>query len=614
MLAFSWKDFLLRHKVLLTVCVWFTVNFFIVSHFPTVFIDEAENANHAYNLAQHGESLFSLYDDLYPESLYMFRHAWPVVIRPFFSHPLSWFIRLTHFDFVIVRSFSLLVGFFSLLLIYWIGTLLKDEKLGFLALLILGTRFLFLYSSHTIRPEIVLCFAGLVSFCLFLMGLRSQSMGYFLAGGFIAGASPGIHTNGLALALSLAILPLLDKNRRAFFLTVSGMIGGIAFFLLSADWDRFLPSLSVLFYREFTTPPVVAHKANIFSMLTSEIQRYFGSWIFMNWKGGRFFQILMGWQTILIAAGVAWGCLQKERIRLPSQLAALLALTYALLVSQKAANYLTVLEPWFALSLASWLLSGRFSLGRKELLLVLSLILLVFPLGQMPLMVMIASFLILPRKAIPWILGILFGIVAFNFEAFQSWFANTRSFFFVTWGFSLAGLILLGYWFVWTQANLFRSTPSLTSFGMILLGLITLGTVLFVGSVTSYKPNFTEICRTFSSQMKPGSRVAGPQFLWLGLHTFNYRDIGALTWHRLLLNQKDLITPLENFRPNYIIVDRSNVGRFRVSAQRMKQKTLLRPTGLFPWPHKILQIMPTGPAYSEELALIEINWLEEDSL
>src|SRR4051812_11315593 len=96
--------------VLLTVGAWLAVNVLILSRFPTVYIDEAENANHAYNLAYHGQALYSLYDGLYPPQLAELRLSWPVVIRPFFCYPLAGLIKLLGFGLVRARLFSLIAG------------------------------------------------------------------------------------------------------------------------------------------------------------------------------------------------------------------------------------------------------------------------------------------------------------------------------------------------------------------------------------------------------------------------------------------------------------------------------------------------------------------------
>ncbi len=145
-------------------------------------------------------------------------------------------------------------------------------------------------------------------------------------------------------------------------------------------------------------------------------------------------------------------------------------------------------------------------------------------------------------------------------------------------------------------------------FGWAVLVVTTVGTVVFVKGIASYRPSFESLCEDLSQRMTPGSKVVAPQSLWLGLYRYDFRDIGGIIWYRLLTGEKDLTRPLKEFQPDYMILTRGLVGQIgRLNALR-KAKNLQGPTGLFPWPHQVLAVMDVGPIYGGQLALIENKW------
>src|SRR5258708_5361605 len=320
---------------MLTALIWFSLNALMLHRFPTVYVDEAENANHAYNLATHHQALFSLYDGLYPPALAGLRYAWPVVIRPFYCYPFSVFIKAVGFSLAKARLFSLIGGFLALLAVYGAGTLLGNALAGYAAMLILATRFVFLYSSDRIRPETWLSFCGLLVFSGLMVALQSANPWWGLVPGFLSRVAAGIHTNGAVLFLPVAVLLLRGKKYPALLLGLLGWIIGFSCFLFSADWTHFLPGVRALFFGEFSSPSIVKFHGNVFAALAAETGRYFGGWDFHDWQGGRIYHMLNGWQYALAAAAVCAGTLRKDAWRWPAQFAAWLALGYALFVGQK---------------------------------------------------------------------------------------------------------------------------------------------------------------------------------------------------------------------------------------------------------------------------------------
>jgi hypothetical protein len=589
-----------------TAAIWLAINLLLLHRFPTVYVDEAENANHAYNLAYHHQALFSLYDNFYPPQLAELRHAWPVVIRPFYGIPLAAFIKLIGFSLARARLFSLLAAFLALLAVYRAGELLEEPVAGYFAMGILATRFAFLYSADRIRPEALLCLCGLIVFIGVLHCLRYESPLWGLMPGIFAGLAPGIHTNGAVLILPVVVLLLWNKKYAALGVCVLGWLSGALAFAALADWDHFLPGVHALFFQEFSTPTLLKVHGNLFRALAVETERYFGGWDFYDWRGGWVFHLVNGWQVVLAAAAVAAGCLRRDHWRIPAQFAALLALGYAFGVGQKAFPYLSVLEPYFALAVAAWLVSqerpGTRSIVFSGLMLVAAL-----PLGKFP-MLLILSLAVLPRKAFQ--IALLIALLSFVMyaETLRAQLLSTLAAFHTYWPISAAAGFLA--FTLRTLRDGKTIQPTWRSHAWAALALTTAGTLIFVQGIAAYTPSFDTICATFNQKMKPGAKVVGPQTLWLGMSAYDYRDIGGLVWYRLLTGERDLTRPLKKFHPDYVVIGQgfaSQIGRLN---QMRHAKGLQGPTGLFPWKHRVLSTLDVGPVYGGRLALIEMNWDE----
>lgn len=514
----------MRRGAVLATLLWISANLLGLGRFPTVFTDEAENANHAYNAAYHGVAVFSLYDDIYPSSLYPLRQAWPVVIRPFFVQPLALFIRVAGFGLEKARLFSFLICLLTLMLLGWTAWRWAGEKAAWVSTFVLALYFPFLYSAHSIRPEMLLTFFGLCSFCVTLHAIQKGEAAWAALAGILAGLSPGVHTNGIVIAFSVLGLFLLERQWRASLLAFLGMGLGLVLFGLAADWERFIPGYMALFFQEFTRPPLLMHHGNPLPILLSETARYFGLWIMGDWQGGAVFARVLAAEHLFFIAVVIAGCLRPGPWRPAARFAALLMLGYACVVGQKATNYLSVIGPYFAMSVAGWFLASHPKINSK----------------------------IIDRS-----------------EAYR------------------LGLAWAGR-------------------GILFTSLIA--TILFSVGVARYRPAYSKLCQTLASQMEPGARVAGPQELWIGLSSYDYRDLGALMWHRLLLAEKNLWSPLERWRPTYVIVDRGMARRWIACSRQLKKPAMQAPTGFLPWPHEVLSVLPVGPAYREELVLLKIEW------
>ena len=504
---------------LLILGLWLLGNVLTLTRFPTVYMDEANYANHAYNAAFHGQSVFSLYDDLFPKPFYFLRQTWPIVIRPFFVYPLSVYFRAVGYSFFKARLLSVLTGAACLLGVYAAGLFLGRRRSALAAMGLLATNFLFLYSSHTVGPEISLCLCGLLAFLSLIKGLRDSSIPFLAASGFLAGLAPGFHTNGLGLIAALVLVILQQKKSRALGSVFLGWALGLGLFLLCSDWSRFFSGYSMLFMKEMTRPPLLKYHGNTLAAFADEASRYNGSWIYRLWANGPWLtRAMSAWHMVYVAGVLIALMLPRSPWKIPALFGAGLMLTFALLVGQKAANYLVVLNPYFCLCLA-----GGITADRPDFV---------------------------PR----------------------SFFRAGRA-------------------FVWTVT--------------LALTVISLG---FAAGVYRYQPSLPDLCTRIKSEIPAEAKVAGPQALWLGLDHYEYRDLGAVVWYRLFMNQKNLWQPLVAFHPDYLLVDQSMASRWLRMARLPGQPRMQAPTGFLPWPHHVLDVIDVGPAYGDHIAVIQIDW------
>lgn len=594
----------LAHWTWILLFGWLGINSVLLPRFPTAFIDEAENANHAYNLMTRGEAVFSLYDGLYPPTHYDLRQSWPVVIRPFFSRPLSWWMQLTGFSFTKARGFSLGVAFGALLLFFWIGRRLLGPPAAFWALALLSTRFLWFYCADRIRPEMLLALWGLGVFAFLLLAQKSKRPWAILAAAFLAGSAAGVHTNGVTFAVPLFGILLWEKQWKAAFVAALGWAAGFGCFLLAADWNRFLPGLKALFFNEFSSPSITRFHGNIFAAFVDEADRYFTPWIYDHWRGGVYFHLVMCSQYLIYTAGLVWAARQKAPVRIAARYALLLALAFTLIVGQKSFPYIVLLEPFFVLALTAWLQSQE-KPQAPALLAALSFILILFPLSKYPVMILVPLAL-LPKKAFQWaalIVAITFFLRA---DLLRTWLLEAPRQLVTYW--PLIGLAAALSLYRWRRGEKIWK-PSAFSLAWTGTALITVATLSFVASAASYRPSLPELTQRLASQMRPGALVAGPQTFWLGLHQFNYRDLGGITWFRLLRGDRDLVSPIDRLHPDYLILNREVAERIAsLNIARDAAKAMQPPTGLFPWPHRIIDLFDTGPAYGGEMILIENQW------
>ncbi len=492
---------------------WLTLNFLTLTRFPTVFIDEAENANHAWNLAHAGVCRFSLYDEVYPRTLAFLREAWPPVIRPFFVYPLALWVKAMGFSLFKARAFNVMAGALALAFLYVVGVRLGGARRGLYAALLAGSSFLFLYSAHTIRPEMLLAVLAIASYGLWVKAVEDQLLWAFVLAGFLCGMAPGIHTNGLALTPVFWVLWLFIGKVHGKYAWFAGWLTGTILFSVSADWERFLPGQQALFFKEFTTPPLFQESGNFFRVFLLERERYAGGWIFHQWPSAAALRAVHLLQCLVWLAAVFWGAARgtERRSISAATTALLLVVVYALLIGQKAANYLTVLIPFFSLALAGVLID------------------------------------IGPRQ-------------------------SKRAF------------VVMGFIAIWICAGAAQTARA-----------------------SLYQPHWNRLQSRLQAIIPAGARVAGPQEFWLALPDRDYRDVGVVLWHRMLLGESNVWKAFDRWMPEYVMVDQPLAKRLATYARLPGAPRMLEPTHLFPWPHEILLMAATGAAYGDAVLLLRFR-------
>jgi len=315
--------------------------------FPMVDMDEAMEANHAYNVLARGENVYSLYEDLFPKPFTFMQHGLPNVLRPFFNAGLACAFRLGGVNPWSGRAYSLLCALAALVLLTllarrWTGS----DRAAWLFAALVGFDMVFVFSAHEIRPEAMLL---LVSTLVFAGFDWAETRPAALIGvGFLAAIAPGVHTNGGAVALA-AVAVLLLRAPRAWPHFFLGAALGTSAYLSFVHPEHFLPSWVVFngFFSYY--PPVHFWGANAAGMLAAETARYLAP-VFLGYipiGAVLAWTLRLKWAAMTGLWIVALKLFGKDRRVL--SLAAWLgvhAAYYALLVSNKNPNYASVFEPY----------------------------------------------------------------------------------------------------------------------------------------------------------------------------------------------------------------------------------------------------------------------------
>lgn len=316
-----------------------------LTRFPHVNWDENMEANHSWNLATTGHSVYSLYDDVYPAGFSFSRHSTPNLIRPFFNGAESLFFRWFGLGIVPSRAMSLAAGALTLLLVYFVAAAAAGPAAGTVALVFLSTRLIFLQGTREARPEALLTLAAMACAALFL---DWQKHGYrvnaFLAG-ILTAVIPGIHTNGIALTVAFGVMALaeLSKAERRFGVALwfGGFAVGALFFLTLTNWHDFLVGWKMFGGYFAYQPPAGGGISGLLGSVWSERGRFFPQGLIGSEPVAPWVSWVVGVDALLLLAAVIVVLKDGRRDALATLAAVvfIMQFCFAFFVTTKNPNY-----------------------------------------------------------------------------------------------------------------------------------------------------------------------------------------------------------------------------------------------------------------------------------
>lgn len=315
--------------------------------YPPVFIDEAWNANTAWNWLQTGVN----FDSMHAGTLD--RHGYEWLRWPSIGNA-PWYI-----------SFATLgLGLFQLRLVSWIfGALLLIATVsagwrsygaitGMLAALLLALSPPFLQGSHYARWDIMIAMVGMAAFALARFALEKNRWYAHLLAAFLIGISLDIHLNGILFAPGLAALYVAVYRQKVLvksgtWLAALGGLLGIGFFVAT----KILPNPEA--YRaQFDFSYAFTHKLPIAGLNPLDILASLRAEI------GRFHFYDNNLDFALIGAGAAYLLVRRSSAdRLLLLFTGLTFACFVLFVGNKHDVYAIVIYPFFMLIVAETLIS-----------------------------------------------------------------------------------------------------------------------------------------------------------------------------------------------------------------------------------------------------------------
>ena len=180
-----------------------------LSTFPALFIDESWNSNAAWNYI----NTKTLSDPIsYANFGQEYINRWPFIgLLPYVVSFKLWGLGLWQ-----GRLASWLIGVVLLIVVFLFSKKFFSYATGALAVLLLSVSWIFLQSSHYIRPDITLALFVWLALFTYLLGNIHKKKWFFLISGLMIGFTLDIHPNGLLFAISLSFVHLLIYRRRVF--------------------------------------------------------------------------------------------------------------------------------------------------------------------------------------------------------------------------------------------------------------------------------------------------------------------------------------------------------------------------------------------------------------
>lgn len=197
--------------------------------FQSPWLDEI----HTLNESNPNISFFDLYDVI------MSGEQMP----PLYFYLLYFIFKIFGYTIFVARTFSALLGVFSLYSIYLLGKELVNKRVGLISAFILGVNYFHLYYSQEARPYVLLMLFTIFSFYKLVVYVKKPNIKNALLYGLFAGLMINSHFFGLFTLFTqcfilLIFLILSEKtNKKTFF--INSFLAGILVLIL------FIPAIKI---------------------------------------------------------------------------------------------------------------------------------------------------------------------------------------------------------------------------------------------------------------------------------------------------------------------------------------------------------------------------------
>lgn len=329
----------------------------ILTHYPTVFIDESWNANAAWNWLQTGVN----FDPIHAGTLDQVGYEW---LRRSNLGTLPWVFafKVAGLGLFQARLVSYIFGILLLVAVVLVGYKSHKIATGFLAALFVALSMPFLISAHYARQEIFLIAVIMFLFALSIQAFeRNQLWLHFLVG-LGLGVATDIHQNAILFflgfwSLYLSAYKLQVFRRRESWLWIAGVLVGVLYYLIV----HVLPNPSAYFFYvdiatdHSYTPPILSMNVwTLFQSVRGELARL------------RLYENSL--EFALLAASVVFVALRRQKYDW-AYLGFLFStfVSFALIQSSKVYFYDILIYPFYLFLVAELLASLIFDAEAKRL-------------------------------------------------------------------------------------------------------------------------------------------------------------------------------------------------------------------------------------------------------
>lgn len=331
----------------LTVVLVEITHLVFLTSYPPLFIDEAWNANAAWNWLQTGINFDSMHAGTLDQYGYEWLR-WPVIGNA------PWLLSFASLGLGLfqLRLVSWVFGLFLLLAIVVAGRLSYGMITGALAALLLSLSPPFLQGSHYARWDIMIAVVAMAAYAMALVALEKNKWPAHLLAGLLVGLSLDIHLNGLLFAPALAALYLAVYQRKVLlksgtWLAALGGLLGITYYLAI----NVLPNPEA-YFAQFNFSYAFTHKLPLAGFNPLDLLRSARAEI------GRYHFFENNLDFALIGASFAYLATRRAKAdRLLLIYVGVAFVNFVLFVGNKHDVYAILLYPFFMLMVAETLLS-----------------------------------------------------------------------------------------------------------------------------------------------------------------------------------------------------------------------------------------------------------------